>query len=450
MLKAKHFLNDPRIEQAKTLVLEALKDHQQEMTGPHPKDEALEKEYNALLASFAALRGNTLWYPYLGSGFGKGALVELLDGSVKYDFISGIGVHYFGHSHPEIIETSFLGALSDTVMEGHLQQNKDAADLSKLLIEKSGLAHCFLSSSGAMANENALKIAFHKRAPAHRVLAFEGAFTGRTLALAQITDKAAYREGLPENLMVDHIPFYDSKDPIKSRERTLKALEKVLKRHPGLYAVMIIELIQGEGGFYTGDKAFFHQVIDLLKEHKVAVFIDEVQSFGRTPSLFAFQHFELEGKVDIVTIGKLSQICATLFTQEFCPKPGLLSQTFTASVTAIRAALYIIKTLSEKNFYGPSGRIEKIHHRFKTALENLQKKYPEKINGPWGLGAMIAFTYKTGDYKETIDFAKKLFDEGLIVFINGTNPTRIRMLPPALVITDDEIDSAFRIIATCL
>ncbi|MCB1113624.1 MAG: aminotransferase class III-fold pyridoxal phosphate-dependent enzyme [Chlamydiia bacterium] len=450
MLKSDAFFKDPDILKAQELIQAALHRHQKAFKGPKPADEALKVPYEKLLDEFKSLRGGALWYPYLGSGFGKGALVELLDGSVKYDFIGGIGVHYFGHSNPHVIDHTVLGALSDTVMEGHLQQNKDAFELSKLLTTVSGFDHSFLSSSGAMANENALKIAFQSRAPKKRVFAFEKAFSGRTLALAQITDKPAYRVGLPETLLVDHLPFFDPSDPDGSTQKTLNRIEALLKRHPNDYAVAMIELIQGEGGFRVAEKAFWHRVIDLMRAHDIAIFIDEVQSFGRTPKLFAFQHFGLEGKVDIVSIGKLTQICATLFTKEIAPKPGLLSQTFTASVTAIRAATWVIKELTEKGFYGDTGRIQAIHNRFKSHFERLQKNHPDKISGPWGIGVMVAFTYKSGDAAETTAFARKLFDHGLITFINGSDPTRIRMLPPALVVSDQDIDHAMEIIATCM
>ena len=106
-------------------------------------------------------RGSKLVYPYLGSGFGSGALVEMTDGSVKYDFISGIGAHW-GHMEIGLIEETLKGALQDTIMQGNLQHNLSAENLISLFTEKSGFDHCFLTTSGAMALENALKIAFQK------------------------------------------------------------------------------------------------------------------------------------------------------------------------------------------------------------------------------------------------------------------------------------------------
>src|SRR5262249_23664260 len=158
--------------QAKQLLKEAVRDHQAALTGVRPPLPELKLSYDQLVASFAEWRGVPLWFPFLGSGIGKGALVELLDGRVKYDFISGLGPHYFGHSHPHLLDSNLDAALSDVVMQGNLEQNGDTVALTELLINASGFDHLFLSSSGAMANENALKIAFQSRAPASRVLAF--------------------------------------------------------------------------------------------------------------------------------------------------------------------------------------------------------------------------------------------------------------------------------------
>lgn len=450
MLSSEKFQQDPRLKKAKDLILETLNDHQELFKGPLPANPATKIYYDNLIKDFSELRGNSLWYPFIGSGFGKGALVELLDGSVKYDFISGIGVHFFGHSSPLIIESSLEAALSDTVMEGHLQQNVDSIDLSQLLVDESGLSHCFLTSSGVMANENALKIALQKKFPAKRILAFDRCFVGRTLAISQITDKPQYREGLPAGLRVDYIPFYDASKPEESINEALKAIKKAIYRYPNEHAVMILEMVQGEGGCYPGSPAFFKSIVTLLKENEIPVFVDEVQTFGRTPSLFAYRHFGLEIEVDIVTIGKLSQVCATLFKSEFAPKPGLLSQTFTGAVSAIRAAYVIIEKLRREGYYGEEGRMQEIQNRFKARFEEIQFRHPQKISGPWGIGAMVAFTYKEGDAKETNDLAKRLYEAGLITFVAGSSPTRIRMLPPALVLKDHEIDEACGIIESCL
>src|SRR5690606_10627140 len=144
--------------------------------------------------------------------------------------------------------------------------------------------------------------------------------------------------------------------------------------------------------YYPGDRDFFLALIERLKANDIAVLVDEVQTFGRLSRLFAFQHFELDAHVDIVTIGKMSQLCATLFTDALVPKPGLMSQTFTGSTSSIFAAEVIVRMLLDGDFFGPNGRIARIRERFIRGFEAIRAERPKLIAGPYGAGAMVAFT----------------------------------------------------------
>ncbi len=445
-LASQLFKNDPRIDEAKRLVLEALKDHQAPLTQIRPPQKEAAQNYKDMLDAFNELRGAPLYFPYLGSGFGKGALVELLDGSVKYDMISGIGPHYWGHSHPDIITVAIEAALNDTVMQGHLQQGTEAFQFSKILVEASGMDHCFLSSSGAMANENALKLAFQKKFPANRVLAFEKCFMGRTTTLSQVTDKPSFREGLPQSIAVDYVPFYREEEPEESTKQAVQTLRRHLARYPKQHAVMCFELVQGEGGFHCGTTHFFKALMTVLKEHDITIFVDEVQTFGRTTQLFAYRHFELEEFVDLVSIGKLSQVCATLFKSNFKPKAGLLSQTFTSSTVAMQVGLAIVDHLLTGRYFGPDGKIAHIHTLFVEGFERLQKTYPGSVQGPYGIGSMLAFTPFDGNIQRVTQFIQDLFQAGVISFIAGSNPARVRFLIPVGAITVKDIEHVMDII----
>ncbi len=449
-LIANKLTSDPRIAQAKKLIDEAVSEHRKGIDKVLPPDPEREVAYKELLQHFGSMRGGNLWYPYLGSGIGNGALVELMDGSVKYDLISGIGVHYWGHSHPEIISTSVDAAISDTTMQGHLQQNAESLYLTKTLTSASGLDHCFLTSSGVMANENALKIIFQNKYPANRILAFEHCFAGRTLAIANITDKSQYRTGLPTCLNVDYVPFFDPTKPEESTKEALNTLKNHLQRYPDQHAAMIFELVQGEGGFYPGKTAFFVALMEELKKHDVKVLVDEVQTFGRLPELFAYQYFQLEKYIDVVTIGKLSQVCATLFRKELKPKPGLLSQTFTGSSSQIYSGHLIISNLINGEYFGPNGKIQTIHEYFVRGLLDIENRHPDLICGPWGLGAMIAFTPYKGDPKKVLELSHRLFEAGVICFITGNSPMRIRFLVPIGAITEKDIDEVLSIVERTL
>lgn len=455
-LAAQALAADARVAEAKRLLGEALKDAQAGLTGIRPADPELKAGYEETLKRFGAQRGGALYYPYLGSGIGRGALVELGDGSVKYDFITGIGVHYLGHNHPALLEAGVDAALANTVMQGNLQQNLESAQLVERLLASANkrgarLAHGFLTSSGAMANENALKVAFQKKSPADRVLAFSHCFAGRTLALSQVTDKAAYRQGLPDSLSVDYVPFYDEAKPAESTAAAAAVLKELLARHPGRHACMIFELIQGEGGGYApGTAEFFRALIAPLRAAGVLIHFDEIQTFGRTSELFAFQHFGLDEWADIVTLGKLSQACATLIRADLQPKPGLVSQTFTAPSAAIRSALAILDQIEGQGFLGKDGKIMRLSRHFTAKLRDLAQRRPDLAAGPFGLGGMLCFTPLGGDPDKVAKYLKNCFEAGVIGFIAGGKPAKARFLLPVGGAEEADIDAAFPILERVL
>lgn len=455
MLKADQLKQDPRVLAAKQALLEAVREHSASVSGPKPPDPDLTQNFEAQAAESTEVRGRGLALPYLASGLGNGAWVELTDGSVKLDFISGIGVHILGHSHPLIVESGIDAALTDTVMQGNLQMAYDSIELGRLLLDLANqqdadLGHCFLSTSGAMANENALKVAFQAKAPASRVLAFEGAFAGRSMATCQITARAAYRKGLPSTLAVDRVPYFDHRDPEGSTKATLDAIDRHLTTFPGEHALMVVEPILGEGGFYPGSAAFFEAMMTRLQEAGVLIFMDEVQSFGRTSMPFAFQHFGLDRFADIVSLGKMTQVCATLYRAELNPDPALLSQTFTASTSAIRAALATLEEFQSGDYFGPDGKILRLGKHFAERLKAMSKKHPDLIEGPFGLGGMVGMTPFGGDPKKAMPFVKALFANGLIGFPAGKEPARVRFLLPYGAITEKEIDIAAELIEKTL
>ena len=268
--------------------------------------------------------------------------------------------------------------------------------------------------------------------------------------MAQITEKPDVRQGLPVSLPVDYIPFFDEKRPEESIKEAVSVLKRHLWRYPKDHAMMVFEMIQGEGGYYPGNRAFFVALMEILKDSGVAVFIDEIQTFGRTSKLFAYQHYELQDYVDIVSIGKLSQTCATLFTNEYAPKPGLLSQTFTSSTSAIHAAKTIIRLMKKEGFFENDGKNMQIHRHFVNNFEALHQKHPDLLNGPYGLGGMVAFTPLDGDMKRVIQFGHTLFEKGVISFICGKDPTRIRFLVPMGSVKPAEIDLATQLVEEAL
>ena len=426
-------LNDPDYQKAKADIIACIRRHQSKIHDINEPDESLNDHYHNMLDEFKHVRGGGLYYPYISTGIGNGPYIQLRDGSIKLDCINGIGVHYCGHSHPNIIASGIDAAIQDTVMEGHLQQGYAACELMKQLTALSKKDHCFISTSGATACENALKIAFQHRYPSQRVLAFEHCFMGRTTTLSQVSDKPAIRQQLPLNLSVDYVPFYDQKDHDGSIKRACQILRRHLTRYPNEHAVMVFELIQGEGGINVGHHDFFKALIQILNEHHVLIFADEVQTFLRTPKPFASDYFGLLNDIDIISIGKASQVCATLYNADVNPKPGLLSQTFTASSSAIMASIEILRMIQKESLFGHNGKIANLHAELKEEFNDLHRLHPNIISQLDGCGTMCAVTVFGGDHKKTNMFSRLLYDNGLISFVAGKEILKIRMLLPALV-----------------
>ena len=448
MLVSNQFFDDSEVKYALNTLLKKLGHYQAKLNKVNlPKKEET-KNFAKLINIVDTYRG-PLYFPYLSSGMGNGPYVECADGSVKLDFISGIGVHW-SHGDQKIIKASLTAALHDTVMQGNLQQHMGSVELFEMLCKYSGMDYSYLTSSGVLGVENALKICFQYKAPAQRVLAFSHCFCGRTFAAAAITDKPQNRVGLPTVLPVDYVPFYDPKKPKESIKIALDQLDRYFERYPNQYACMKFELIQGEGGFNVGSKPFFKAIMTWLNDRDIPVYVDETQTFGRTTSLFAFQLFELEEHIDIVSIGKLSQVCATLYKKKLKPKPGLISQTFTSSTGAIEASKVIINELIGNNYLGKYGKIAKLHGYFARKFRILSKKTNNKIWNLRGVGSMIAFQVGNGDRQQVIEFIKQCYSNGLISFIAGNSPSFVRFLLPIGGVSFHHLDEALEIIEKTL
>jgi len=443
--------SDPRVAEAKRLLREALAEHGAGLQQVREPLAELQAGYEAMLGRLEVARGGKPIWPYLSSGLGNGPWVELADGSVKLDMIGGIGVHGAGHSHPDILDAAVDAALEDTVMQGNLQQHPPSLKMCERLLglatqQGASLQHCLLSTSGAMANENALKIALHKAAPAERVLAFDNAFAGRSLAMAAITDRPKYRQGLPLTLQVDYLPFLDPARPAQSQRWAVDELHRLLKRHPGGYGAFWAEPIAGEGGYYSGSHEFFNALCTPLKEAGVPIIFDEVQAFSRLSRPFAFQHYQLDKFVDIVTVGKITQVCATIYSETFKPTAPILSQTFTGSSSSIAAGLALLDAIEQAGCFGDEGANLRRHAYFAKQLERLVDKYPGAMSGPFGEGMMIAFTPGDGSFETAKWFMDTMYADGLLGFVCGAEPTRIRFLPAPAITTQAHIDAAIELL----
>ena len=417
----------------------------QTIKSPNPK---LADSFKKKLDLTGALRGRPLYHNYIGTGAGRGPYVELEDGSVKLDLINGIGIHIMGHSNPRVMKASVRGALADIVMQGNLQPNNEYTKLSQRLVQiagrKSKIKHAWFATCGTMANESALKIARQKNTPAKMIFAMKNAFAGRSTMMAELTDNVAYKQGLPDYNEVLRIPNHDKKDP-QSTEKALRAMKEYYAKHEKDVSVFCFEPMLGEGGFQPVPREFYIPMLDFCKQNKIAIWADEVQTFARTGEFFAFETMDLGDYVDIVTIAKTVQLGATLYTEEYNPKPGLIAGTFSGSGSSMSAGLEILDIL-EEGYLGPNGRILAIHKKFIDGLNHLNKTTCENLlQDAGGMGLMIAFTPFDGKKEQVELFIKKLFKNGIIAFSCGKDPVRIRFLVPA-IIENIDIDLALKII----
>jgi len=436
----------PALQAAIRAAVEEVRAKNAQITGPRGAIEGRAESYQSFMDRAAAARGRGLLYPYLGSGAGNGALVELMDGSVKWDMIGGIGVHFFGHGEPELIETAMLASTEDTLKHGNLQSGFGAYEFLEALLEQakksSRLAHGFVTTSGAMANENSLKVCYQKHAPASRVIAFKDCFMGRSVTMCQIGDSAAGRVGIPLTTQVDYMPFYDEvaaerMGATKFIDMAVSHLEQYIERYPKQHACFIFELVQGEGGFNVGTRDYFKALMDCCKANNIAVWDDEIQSFGRTERMFAYELYDLGDYVDVFCVGKMTQACATLFTEQYNPQGGLLSGTFTGASVEFAAGKRIIERLAEGGYYGSDGRIAQHHAAFRAEVKKLAAKHPQlfpkvaqSADIVGGIGGMCRFTPFGGAKDKIMKACHTLFDAGVLVFYCGHGPYHLRMLPP--------------------
>jgi len=443
MIPSRHRWTHPKIRQGIELVLEGLR----ECDEPPLSAEG----YRSLVAELGRLRGRDLFLPYLSSGRGCGARVRLADGRSVLDLALGIGVHFFGHDDPDLIRTALEAALEDTAMQGNLQMGTVLLELLELVIASAGgrLRHGWIANCGSEANEIALKIIRQRRAPASEIVAFRSCFHGRTIVMAEITDRAEYREGQPLRETVHYLPFYDHADP-GSADRVLARLRELLAARRGRIACMVFELVQGESGFRTAPREFFEPLMRECHDAGVAVWVDEIQTFGRTGELFAFEKLGLRSYVDVVTIGKLLHCAATLYTEEYNPRPGLVSGTFAGSTVGLAVGRRIVERLLHEGFLGADGRIARLGTTAEARLLRLADDIGrERVRTIDGVGAMWALELASADHADVQRLVRRCFDAGLLLYYGGTGPYRLRLFLPA-TLDDADLDEAADILGRCL
>ena len=270
---------------------------------------------------------------------GRGSYVYTEDGSRYLDFYGGHAVISIGHAHPHYVDklqdqVAKLGFYSNSV------ENSLQTELADKLGRLSGLDdyQLFLVSSGAEANENALKLAsFHTGRS--RIIAFRGAFHGRTSAAVNATDNDAIKAPINRNYPITFLELNE-----------LEALEAELKK--GDVAAVIIEGIQGVGGIHVPAADYLEALPGLCHAHGALLILDEVQSgYGRSGKFFAFQHSDV--RPDIITMAKGMgngfPIGGVLIAPHITPRSGMLGTTFGGSHLACAAGIAVLDVIERED-----------------------------------------------------------------------------------------------------
>jgi 4-aminobutyrate aminotransferase len=366
---------------------------------------------------------------------GYGCTVEDIDGNLFLDFAAGIAVNSTGHSHPDVVaaiqrqaaELQHFSA-SDFYLPIYAQA---AAELARIAPMR-GPVKAFIGNSGAEAVEAGLKLArYHTGRP--NVIAFLGAFHGRTMGAVSLTaSKAKYHAHFGPLLPgVYHVPFGNAGiDEIENRifKRLMPADE---------FAAIIVEPIQGEGGYVVPEDDFLGRLCD---RHGILLIADEVQSgAGRTGKMWAIQHWDVEPDILLTAkgIGSGMPVGAMLARAELMSwGPGAHGSTYGGNPVSLAALLETVRLLEGGLMANASIRGREIL----DALQPLQAQHPALIRDIRGKGLMIGVQFDSGQTADAVQM--RAFDRGLLVLEAGDDC--VRMSPP-LVVSQSEAATAVRI-----
>ncbi|WP_338805294.1 4-aminobutyrate--2-oxoglutarate transaminase [Xenorhabdus griffiniae] len=376
------------------------------------------------------------------------------------DFAAGIAVVNTGHRHPRVIAAAReqLEQFTHTCHQVVPYENYvTLAERLNHLVPGNFVKKTVFVTTGAEAVENAVKIA---RAATGRngVVAFSGAFHGRTFLGMALTGKVApYKMGFgPLVGDVYRVPFPVELHGI-SVEQTLNALENLFKTdiEPTRVAAIIIEPVQGEGGFYPAPPNLLKSLREIADRYGIVLIADEIQTgFARTGKLFAMEHHQIAADLTTMAKGLAGgfPLAAVTGRSELMDAvvPGGLGGTYGGNPVAIAASHAVLDVIEEEKL---TERAMQLGERLKQYLHKLRPHVPQ-IADVRGLGLMIAVEFNRAESQEPdADFTnavrQKALERGLILLTCGIHGNVIRFLPP-LTIQDDVFDEALNILKSVL
>jgi 4-aminobutyrate aminotransferase/(S)-3-amino-2-methylpropionate transaminase len=414
---------------------------------PGPNSKAILERHERVIAEPLSI------YLPLVIAEGRGALLTDVDGNTFVDFTGGIGCLAVGHSHPRVVEAAQEQTALFTHTDYTIVPYENYVALAERLTEAapiSGEVRAGFFNSGAEAVENAVKFArSYTKRPA--VIAFDGAFHGRTLMAMSLTSKThPYKAGLgpfaPEVYRVSYADPYrgpDTATAVAELERAFKArvaAEEV--------AAIILEPVQGESGFIVPPKEFLQAVRRVADEHGIVLIVDEVQTgFGRTGTMFAIEQFGIEP--DLMAIAKSFAaglpLSGVVGRAEIMDAPGdsAIGGTYVGNPVCIAAAHAVLDVIDEE---GLVERANELGETIRARMESWRERF-SCVGDIRGLGAMLAIEIVSDRDAKTpdADLATRIVEEassrGLLLLKAGLYGNCIRVLVP-LVVTDEQLTEA--------
>jgi 4-aminobutyrate aminotransferase/(S)-3-amino-2-methylpropionate transaminase len=385
-----------------------------------------------------------------------GATLTDVDGNTFIDFTGGVGCLNVGHSHPRIVEAAQEQLTRFSHTDFTIVPYEVYVTLAERLIASAPFrspAKAAFFNAGTEAVENAIKFArSYTGRPA--LIGFEGGFHGRTLLSLSLTSKThPYKAGLgPFAPEVYRVPFpNDYRGP--SAEDALAALERALTTQVAAetVAAIVIEPVQGEGGFVVAPKVFLEGVRRICDEHGIVMVVDEVQTgFGRTGKLFAIEHYGIEP--DLITVAKsiaaglpLSGVIGKAEIMD-APPDSAIGGTYVGNPVAQAAALAVLDVIEDE---GVCERAARVGETLRARMESWQERWA-RIGDVRGLGAMLAIELvadpatKEPDADAASAVVEEAAGRGLLLLKSGIYSNCIRVLAP-LVLTDAELDEALTV-----
>ncbi|MBK8906329.1 MAG: acetyl ornithine aminotransferase family protein [Anaerolineaceae bacterium] len=377
----------------------------------------------------------------------EGSEVWDVDGRRYIDFMAGIAVLNVGHRHPRVVE-----AVKEQIdkfwhiclADFYYPQAVELAEKLRELAPLNGRARVYFSNSGTEAVESAIKLAMYKTGRS-RFIGFLGAFHGRTLGSLSFTaSKAVQRANYVSGVKVHHLPYPNAYRPILAQQNgesygdtVIDYLEETVFRNmlaPEDVAAILVEPIQGEGGYIVPEPGFFTRLREVCNKHGILLIVDEIQSgVGRTGKWWAIEHEEVQP--DIVCfakgVGSGMPIGGILAPESLMNwKPGSHGSTFGGNPIAAVSALTTLQVIEEENLLA---RAEETGHFIKDALVEMEGRHPS-LGDVRGRGLMIGmeFVKDRKTKKRSVDLRDHViqyaFEHGLLLIPCGANS--IRITPP--------------------